>query len=267
MIVIPAEHVRRVEHRRADERDRGDQPHQRDRDDLDRDSGLDTVDQVLARVLAVTEVARRGDGEDRHRPRDQVGAVAPEELHQLDHPRHSVLGERSGHDRLLGVDEAHVEPPGVGDVGGDITGREGRREVGDVRQPVREPDVLDEVARGRRPRHAGAVIEDVERARAWNEVHPVAADVGVGASRSVVQGERRGRLLNGPFDHVRREQDALAGRIERQPCVEQPLAEHLAADLEADLGEDALRLGDDLPEEVVVEHVDGRAHRILLSRR
>ena len=108
---------------------------------------------------------------------------------------------------------------------------------------------------------AGAVIEDVERARAGDEVHPIAADVGMGAPRAVIEREGRGRLLQGPFDHVRREQDALAGCIEPEPCVEQPLAQRLAADLEPDLCEDALGLGDDLPEKVAVEHVDGRAHR------
>ena len=64
-----------------------DQAHQRDRHDLDRDARLDAVDQVLAGVLAVPEVAGRGDREDRHRPGDEVGPVAPEELHHLDHPR------------------------------------------------------------------------------------------------------------------------------------------------------------------------------------
>ncbi len=50
-------------------------------------AGLDAVDEVLAGVLAVPEVAGRGDREDRHRAGDEVRPVAPEELHHLDHPR------------------------------------------------------------------------------------------------------------------------------------------------------------------------------------
>ena len=72
----PGQDVDGVEDRRADERHRRDQAHQRDRHDLDRDARLDAVDEVLAGVLAVPEVAGRGDREDRHRAGDQVGAVA-----------------------------------------------------------------------------------------------------------------------------------------------------------------------------------------------
>ena len=114
-----------------------DQAHQRDRHDLDRDARLDAVDQVLAGVLAVPEVAGRGDREDRHRAGDQVGPVAPEQLHHLDHPRDAVLGEGAGHDRLVRVGQGHVEPPGVGDLGLDVVvGREGRGQVRDVGQAV-----------------------------------------------------------------------------------------------------------------------------------
>ena len=51
------------------------------------DPGLDAVDEVLAGVLAVPEVAGRGDREDRHRAGDQVRPVAPEQCHHLDHPQ------------------------------------------------------------------------------------------------------------------------------------------------------------------------------------
>ena len=86
-MVMPASTSDGVEDRGADDGHRGDEAHQRDRHDLDRDARLDAVDQVLAGVLAVPEVAGRGDREDRHRAGDEVGPVAPEELHHLDHPR------------------------------------------------------------------------------------------------------------------------------------------------------------------------------------
>ena len=89
------QHVDRVEDRRADNRHRRDQAHQGHRDDLDRDPGLDAIDQVLAGVLAVAEVAGRRDREDRHRPGPEVVGARPEQLHHLGHPRHAVLGERA----------------------------------------------------------------------------------------------------------------------------------------------------------------------------
>ncbi len=139
------QHVGGMEDGRPDERHRGDEAHQRDRHDLDRDAGLDAVDEVLAGVFAVAEVAGRGDGEDRHRACDEVGSVGAEELHHGRHARHAGLGEGAAHDRLPGVGQDHVQAPGVGDLGLDVgVGREGR---GQVR------DVLEAVARaGRTPR-------------------------------------------------------------------------------------------------------------------
>ena len=188
----PGQDVDRVEDRRADDRHRGDQAHQRDRHDLDRDAGLDAVDEVLAGVLAVAEVAGRGDREDRHRAGDEVGPVAPEELHHLDHARDAVLGEGARHDRLLRVGQGQVEAPRVGHPGLDVVvGRERRRQVGDVREAVGEPDVLDEVGRVRQAGLAGPVVEDLQAGRAGHEVDAVAAEVGVRLAVPVVEHERR----------------------------------------------------------------------------
>ena len=149
--------------------------------------GLDAVDQVLARVLAVPEVAGRGDREDRHRAGDEVGPVAPEELHHLDHARDAVLGERARDDRLVRVGQGHVEAPRVRDAGLDVVvGREGRGEVRDVGQAVAEPDVLDEVGRVREARLAGPVVEHLEPRRAR-------ARSGRGRHRCRRAARRRGR--------------------------------------------------------------------------
>ena len=218
----PGQDVDGVEDRRADDRDRRDQAHQRDRHDLDRDARLDAVDQVLARVLAVPEVAGRGDREDRHRPGDEVGPVAPEELHHLDHPRHAVLGEGARDDRLVRVGQGHVQPPGVRDLGLDVVvGRERRREVRDVGEPVGQPDVLDEVGRVREARLAGPVVEDLEPGRAGHEVDAVAAEVGVRLAVPVVQDERARRGRDRRLDDVAREQHPLAAVVERQAVLEQ----------------------------------------------
>jgi hypothetical protein len=64
------------------------------------------------------------------------------------HARHAVLAEGAGDHRLLRGRQHHVEAPGVGHLRLDVlVGREGRREVGDVRQAVAEARVLDEVLR------------------------------------------------------------------------------------------------------------------------
>ena len=209
----PGQDVDRVEDRRADDGDGRDEPHQRDRHDLDRDARLDAVDHVLAGVLAVPEVAGRGDREDRHRPRDEVGPVAPEELHHLDHPRHAVLGERARHDRLVRVGQGHVQPPRVRDLRLDVVvGRERRGEVRDVGEPVGQPDVLDEVRRVRQARLAGPMVEDLEPGRAGHEMDPVAAEVGVRLAGPIEQDERARRGRDRSLDHVAREQDPLASR-------------------------------------------------------
>jgi len=254
------EDVRRVEHGRPHERDGGDQAHERDGDDLHRNACLDAVEEVLARVLAVAEAPGRGDGEDRQRPVHEVVAIAAEELHQLDHPRHAVLRERTRDHGLPGPGEAQVQAPGVGDLRRDVGGRERRRQVGDVLEPVGEPDVLD-VVRGRRePRLAGAMVGHPQAARPRDEVHAVAADVRVRLAIAVVERERGGCPGDGVVHHVGREEDALALRVEAEARVEEARAEDLAADFHACLEEDALGLLDDARHEVVVENRDRGTH-------
>ena len=259
------EHVDRVEDRRPDRGDRRDQAHQRDRHDLDRDARLDAVDEVLAGVLAVAEVARRGDREDAHRAGDEVGAVGPEQLHHLDHPDDAVLGEGPRHDRLLRVRQDHVQAPGIGHLGLDVVvGREGRREIRDVVEPVADPDVLDEVGRVGEACLAGPVVEHLQPGRARHEVDPVAAQVRVRVAVAVVQGERLRGIGDRPFDDLAREQDP-AIRRGREAGVDQPLAHRRTADLHADLGEDPLRLVEDPGDEVVVEDLERRSHRASIA--
>ena len=224
--------------------------------------GLDAVDHVLAGVLAVPEVAGRGDREDGHRAGDEVGPVAPEELHHLDHARHAVLGEGAGHDRLVRVGQGHVEAPRVRDVGLDVVvGREGRGQVRDVGQAVGEPDVLDEVGRVGEAGLAGPVVEDLEAGRARHEVDAVAADVGVRLAGAVVQQERGGRVGDGLLDDVAREEDALAGMVERQPVLEESAAHLRTPDLHPDLGQHPLGLVDDPGDQLRLEDVEGRPHQ------
>ena len=237
-----------------------DQAHERDGDDLNGDPRLHAVEKVLARVLAVAEVSCRGDREDRQRPGDEIGAIGAEELKHLRHPRHAVLRERTRDDGLGGVLEAETEAPGVRDVGGDVIRREGGCEIRDVVEPVRQPDVLDEVGGGRMPGLSGAVIGDPEAARAGNEVDVVTADLGVWVALTVVERERRGGRADRLVDHVGREQDALACGVGGEPCVEEPLAERGPADLHPDLSEDTAGLVQDLGGEIVIENAESRAH-------
>ena len=67
----------------------------------------------------------------------EVGPVAPEQRHHLDHPLDAVLGERARHDRPLRVRQDEVQPPRVGDLGLDVVVRRERgREVRDVLEAV-----------------------------------------------------------------------------------------------------------------------------------
>jgi hypothetical protein len=193
------EHVDAVEDQRAHEGHRGDQAHQRDGHDLDRNARLDAIEQVLARIFSVTEVSSRGDREDRHRLGAQLRAIRPKQLHHLRHAGNTVLAERPRHDGLLRRRQAHVEPPGVRDLRLDvIVGRERRGEVGDVLEPVTQPRVLDEVAGVREPSLVRAVVENLQAARGGHEVHVVAAELGVGLAVAIV--ERDG--LRGALDRL-----------------------------------------------------------------
>jgi hypothetical protein len=69
------------------------------------------------------------------------------------------------------------------------------------------------------------LIEHAQPARARDEVHPVAADLGMWPPGAVVERERRRRLPQCLLDDLGREQHALAARVEAQPLVEQPLAQ------------------------------------------
>ena len=124
-----------MENRRPHQCHRRGQPHERHRHDLDGNAPLHAVEQVLARVLRVAEVARGGDGEDRERAGDEVGLVAAKEGHHLGHARHAVFGEGARDHRLGGVGQAEIEAPGVGDFGFDIVGGKRGGQVGNMLQP------------------------------------------------------------------------------------------------------------------------------------
>ncbi len=255
-----------MEDGRADDRHWRDQAHQGDRHDLDRDAGLDAIDEVLAGVLAVPEVAGRGDREDRHRPGDEVGPIATEELHHLDHARDTVLSERARDDRLVRVGQGHVEPPGIGHLGLDIVvGREGRGEVRDIGQAVADADVLHEIRGVGQTSLPGPVVEDLEPRRAGHEMDPIATDIGVWLARPVVQPEGLRRVRDRLLNDLAREQDPLATMVQRQPVIQQALAHPLAANLHTDFGQHPLRLVDDPGGEVLIQDVQARAHQVSMG--
>ena len=242
-----------------DGRDRRDEAHQRHGHDLHRDAGLDAVDQVLAGVLAVAEVAGRGDREDRHRSGDAGRPGPAEELHHLDHPRHAVLGEGPGNDRL------------AWSWSGSCTGARRPTPAARCRRWSRRPSPGTGCVRGRRrvgrirrnrwsrqPRLPRAVVQHLEPRRAGHEVDPVATEIGVRLAVPVVQQERRGALCDRPLDDVPWEQDALAAwRRAGRPCRARRRRISGAPDLHADLGQDALRLVDDLGDELVAQDRSG----------
>jgi hypothetical protein len=255
-----------VKHGRAHQGHRRDQTHERDGHDLHGDARLDAVEQVLAGVLAVAEVAGCRDGEDRHRSGDQVAAVRAEELHQLHHARYPVLGERAGDDGLARVRQAQVEAPGIGDLRLDVVvGRERRSEMGDVVEGVGQPRVLDEVRRVGEPCIARAVVEHLEATGAGHEVHAVAADLRVRFTLAIVEREGARTARDGRVHLLRWKQHAFARRVRGQPVVEQALAQLRAADLHADLAHDALRFREDAHDELVAQNVERRPHRLTPS--
>ena len=74
-----------------------------------------------------------------------------------------------------------------------------------------------------------------------------------------------GARRDGRLDDVAREEDPVAGRVERQPVLEQPPAHLRAADLHPDLGQDAHRLVDDPRDELGARGCSGTAACALLG--
>ena len=99
-----------------------------------------------------------------------------------------------------------------------------------------------------------------------HEVDAVAAEVGVGHAVAVVERERARGGGDRGLDDVAREQDALAGVVERQAVLEEAPAHLRAADLHPDLGQDPLRLVDDPADQLVAQDVQARPHQALPSR-
>ena len=128
-------------------------------------------------------------------------------------------------------------------------------------EAVAEADVLDEVGRVREPGLAGPVVQDLQAGRARDEVDAVAAEVGVRrCRRGRTARTRRARSRSRPR---RRRAGTGPGRSRRcgRPCLEEPPAHLRAADLHARLGQDAHRLVDDPPDELVRQDVQGGSHQ------
>ena len=176
-MVMPAS-VDRVEHVGADERDRRDQATERHRHDVDRMPASTQSDEVLAAVLAVPEVAGRGDREDRHRAgrrssrsSRKIAIIStirgtPCSVNAPETTGHSSSSARWSRRRDLRLDV--------------LVGRErGREAEAMFRSPIGEADVLDEVGRVREAALAGPVVQHPEprrrRARSGRDRHESAA--------------------------------------------------------------------------------------------
>ena len=224
--------------------------------------------QVLARVLAVAEVAGRGDREDRHRAGDEVGSIAPEELHHLDHPRDAVLGERARHDRL------------ASSWSGSCTGARRPRPGPRCRRSSRTPWRGTGCGRGRRrggrtrrsrsssARRVSPVrwSRTLRPRRAGHEVDPVAAEVGVRFAVAVVEHERRRRRRRSRASTTSR------GNRTRSPVafVRQPVLEqappHLRPRISMPTSARTRFASSTIRrDELVVQDVQGRPHRALLG--
>ncbi len=125
-----------------------------------------------------------------------------------------MLRKGARYDRLLRVGQDHVEAPRIGDLRLDVVvRRERRREIGDVREPITQPDVLDEVRGVREPHLARSVVHRLQARRAGHEMDAVLPEVGVGEAVAVVEDERaRGRLDGRLDDRPREEHAAVRGR-------------------------------------------------------
>src|SRR4029077_9923922 len=112
-------------------------------------------------------------------------------------------------------------------------------------EPIGDTHVLDEVTGVGVARLAAAVIENEQPARAGDEMHLIAAELGVRRAVAVIERKALRGGLDGAVDHLRRKQDPLrgiGGARHFQPAIEQQLAHALPAYLDADFGQDALRL-------------------------
>ena len=129
-------------------------------------------------------------------------------------------------------------------------------------QPVADADVLREVRRVREARLAGPVIEDLQPAGTRHEMHPIPTQVRVRRTITVEQGERARRRRDRGFDDIRGKQHPRPGGIRWESVIEEPAPQFLAANLDADLGEDPLRLIDDRRDQLRIEDLEAGAHRL-----
>ena len=134
----------------------------------------------MAGIFAVAKAAAGGDGQDGEGAVGEASAVRAEELHHFRHARHAVGGEGAGDDWLMGVGEAEIEAPGVGDFFGNIVGGKGGGQIGDVRQDVGQASVVDKIGRIGWARLAAAMVQNVQAAGTGGEVHVIPTDLRMG---------------------------------------------------------------------------------------
>ena len=132
-------------------------------------------------------------------------------------------------------------------------------------QAVRQSDVLDEVGRVREADLVGAMVQPLEAGRPRDEVDAVAAEVGVRVPVAVVQPERTGGGRDGRLDDRPREEHPVAGRVGREPGLDEPPLHLRAAHLHAGRGQHAEGLVEDPVDELgrqdgqAWSHLDGNA--------
>ena len=198
-----------------------------------------------------------------HRAGDEVGPVAPEELHHLDHPRDAVLGEGARDDRLAaswsGTCRGARRPtpgprcrrwsrtpwPGTG-----CSARPSARRTYSTKSV--------EFARRVSPVRWSRTLSPLEPGTKWTRSPPMSAWASPSRSYS---GERARRGLRWPSRPRRAGTGRGPVRVQGQAVVEQAPAHLRPADLHADLGQDPLRLVEDPGDELGLEDVQGRPHQ------
>ncbi len=82
-------------------------------------------------------------------------------------------------------------------------------------------------------------------------MHVVAAELGVRLAVAIVERERLRRTLDRLVDDVGREQDAFAFPVGLESVIEQAFSEPRSTNLHADLGQDGLRLVENLVDQLI----------------
>ncbi len=167
----PADALGGVLHHRAQQGDRRAGARQGHGDDLGRDARPRQLDQVLRAELAPDQRRRRAHIEHGVGLVCQRLPASGEDRQHVDHVLHGVCGERSGDDRLGGVQQHQVQAVQVADLFGDIVAHHGGGLGVVLRQHLGHLDQAHQVRRARWAVLQRIGVEDVHARRAGVEMH------------------------------------------------------------------------------------------------